>query len=330
MINAVSEVKPILAPKILYFDIESAGVNALRSDLGFVIVFGYKWSDENEPKAIMLDRKHLLNFDDSKLLAEVSKLFEKADLVVGHYASVFDKRFLQGRLLVNGLPPVPQTKLRDTWEIVRKVANFSSNRLKHLAKVLNFKHQKLENNWPVAWFKVMQGDTEVLRGLAEYCKGDVLVVEELYQLVMPYDTQHPIENIRQRLMKRRLLVDGPLETPCWIWQGSVRNKRYGDIRVNGRAYLVHVIAYEIFRGIIPLGLELDHLCREPRCFNPDHLEPVTHSENLRRADSPNKRKKVCLRGHKFYVRRRSDGRLRRDCRECEKIRRKERMFKKAA
>lgn len=178
-------------PKILCFDIESAGVNALQSDLGFVIIFGYKWTHEKEAHSITISAKDLKNFDDINLLKKASILMEEADLIVGHFASVFDRRFIQGRLLINGLPPIPPTKLRDTCMIARSVANFSSNRLKHLAKILDLRHQKLENNWPTAWFQVMQGNAKALKGLAEYCEGDVLALEDLYFKLRPFDNAHP-------------------------------------------------------------------------------------------------------------------------------------------
>lgn len=179
------------APKILFYDIETAGVNALRSDLGFVIVFGYKWGHEKQAKTICVDKNSLHHFDDKRLLVKASVLLDEADLVVAHYGSVFDRRFIQGRLLINGLPPISNTKMRDTCMITRSVANFSSNRLKHLAKILKLRNQKLENNWPNAWFQVMQGNTKTLRDLAEYCKGDVLALEELYNTIRPFDNAHP-------------------------------------------------------------------------------------------------------------------------------------------
>lgn len=177
--------------KILCFDIESAGVNALKADLGFVILFGYKWLHEKEAKVITISGPDLRKFDDRRLLVAASKLFESADLVVGHFASIFDRRFINGRLLIHGLPPLPPTKLRDTCLIARSVANFSSNRLKHLAKILELRHQKLENGWPSAWFQVMQGDMKALQKLAVYCKGDVVALEDLYLRLRPYDNPHP-------------------------------------------------------------------------------------------------------------------------------------------
>lgn len=179
------------SPKILFYDIESAGVNALRSDLGFVIVFGYKWAHEKKAHSLTIDPLSLKNFDDQMLLCVASELITEADLVVTHFGSVFDRRFINGRLLIHNLEPIPFTKMRDTCMVSRAVANFSSNRLKHLAKILNLRHQKLDNNWPTAWFKVMQGDMKALKGLAHYCEGDVLALEELYFRLRPFDNAHP-------------------------------------------------------------------------------------------------------------------------------------------
>lgn len=202
-------------PKILTFDLESAGVNALKSDLGFVICIGYKWLHEKKANVLMLDQADLKRFDDKKILAEFSLLFNEADLVVGHYASVFDRRFIQGRLLINNLPPIPPTKMRDTCMISRSAANFSSNRLKHLCKILNLKQQKMENGWPLAWFQVMTGDMKALKGLADYCKGDVLATEELYMRLRPFDNAHP-----------RVEMD---RAKCPVCSGAVQYRGYSFV-----------------------------------------------------------------------------------------------------
>jgi len=178
-------------PKILFADIESAGVNALKPDLGFVIVFGFKWSYEEKAKSLTISQKDLKKFNDRTLLIEASKIYTEADLVVFHFGSVFDRRFIQGRLLINNLPPIPPTKMRDTCMLARSIANFSSNRLKHLAKILKFKNQKLENGWPVNWLLAMQGDIKAIKELAVYCEGDVLALEELYYRLLPFDNPHP-------------------------------------------------------------------------------------------------------------------------------------------
>lgn len=70
---------------------------------------------------------------------------------------------------------------------------------------------------------------------------------------------------------------------CWFWMGATYERGYGCIRVDGRSQSTHVFAYEALAGPVPDGLELDHVCCMPPCCNPAHLEPVTHTENMRRA-----------------------------------------------
>lgn len=67
----------------------------------------------------------------------------------------------------------------------------------------------------------------------------------------------------------------------------------------------HCVSYEIHKGRIPIGTEIDHLCRNHGCVNPAHLEAVTHRVNVLRGNSivaSNARKLVCKRGHKLAVR----------------------------
>ena len=73
---------------------------------------------------------------------------------------------------------------------------------------------------------------------------------------------------------------------CWNWKGAkvtTRGLTYGIYRLsNGKAKKAHRLVYETSVGIIPIGLEMDHLCSNTLCVNPKHLEPVTHAENVRR------------------------------------------------
>lgn len=69
---------------------------------------------------------------------------------------------------------------------------------------------------------------------------------------------------------------------CWLWTGYVNPDGYGKIRVGGRVIGAHQMAFELIIGAVPQGLELDHLCRNTVCVRPDHLEPVTAGENVRR------------------------------------------------
>lgn len=71
---------------------------------------------------------------------------------------------------------------------------------------------------------------------------------------------------------------------CWEWLGP-RRRSYGFMWVEGKNLPAHRLAYEFMVGAIPDGLMLDHLCRNKGCVRPDHLEPVTNAENVRRGNA---------------------------------------------
>lgn len=111
---------------------------------------------------------------------------------------------------------------------------------------------------------------------------------------------------------------------CWIWTAGATAEGYGEIRVDGVERYAHRLSYEWAKGSIPKGLTIDHLCRNPRCVNPDHLETVTRRENTLRGINPaaqNARKIACKYGHPLTednVYRYRNGRERR-CRTCHRI-----------
>ncbi len=92
------------------------------------------------------------------------------------------------------------------------------------------------------------------------------------------------------------------ENGCWIWPGQENGKGYGLVRFNLIKKSVHRVVYTHFRGIIPAGMQLDHLCRNRACANPWHLEPVTAQENCLRGNGPaavQARQTHCKRGHEL-------------------------------
>lgn len=86
---------------------------------------------------------------------------------------------------------------------------------------------------------------------------------------------------------------------CWEWTGRIhKDTGYGYFNDGtSRRVLAHVFAWESLIGPVPAGLELDHRCRNRACVNPDHLEPVTHAENMARAIYPARHQTHCKNGH---------------------------------
>jgi hypothetical protein len=86
-----------------------------------------------------------------------------------------------------------------------------------------------------------------------------------------------------------------LETKCWLWQGPTSGKHekgktgrgYGRIQVDGATMAVHRVSFTHFFGIIPHKKQIDHKCNNRCCWNPDHLELVTHKQNCKRRDKRN-------------------------------------------
>jgi len=137
------------------------------------------------------------------------------------------------------------------------------------------------------------------------------------------------QDLLTRLEDKFVVGDG-----CWPWTACRSSDGYGHIRIEGSVYKAHRVVYELMVGPIPVGLEIDHLCRNRACVRPDHLEPVTKTTNVRRGlamvnGAQNAAKTHCPAGHPYDAENTRVGRTRmgiayRVCRTCdrERVRRK--------
>lgn len=112
---------------------------------------------------------------------------------------------------------------------------------------------------------------------------------------------------------------------CWEWIGAKTPLGYGRIKVSKNARNAHRIAYRLLIGEIPEGADIDHLCRNPACVNPQHLEAVSHRTNVLRGNgSPVQRNAYvthCGNGHLFDLFNTYFYGHRRHCRVCNRLRR---------
>ena len=107
---------------------------------------------------------------------------------------------------------------------------------------------------------------------------------------------------------------------CWIWTANKNRKGYGRFLLKGRLVVPHRYSYELLKGQIPDGMQIDHLCRNTLCVNPEHLEAVEGIVNIRRGRVLRKPQNTCKRGHplsgdNLYI---GTGN-RRVCKECHRM-----------
>lgn len=91
---------------------------------------------------------------------------------------------------------------------------------------------------------------------------------------------------------------------CWVWTGSKTDQNYGLIWLNGRHTRAHRVSYVLYCGVLNEGMVIDHLCKNTLCVNPDHLEQVLQSENVKRgnagkSNNAQRKKTHCPKGHEY-------------------------------
>lgn len=133
----------------------------------------------------------------------------------------------------------------------------------------------------------------------------------------------PYRMIKENRIKRLLDMTEKNEDGCWEWQGNKTPGGYGASALSGKKIVAHRVAYMLLVGDIPCGQDLDHLCRNRACINPDHLEPVSRRRNLIRGFTA----RGCANGHPYSKENTSyvshgDGRTTRRCKICHRSRNK--------
>lgn len=121
--------------------------------------------------------------------------------------------------------------------------------------------------------------------------------------------------IPQKILDRLVVND------CWEWVAGKNAGGYGCIYLAGKRWLAHRLMWETLVGQIPDDQQIDHLCRNRACCNPDHLEPVTQQVNIARGAKVKKRPE-CPEGHTYDVFIERRGGVERRCSRCETAKRR--------
>lgn len=190
-------------PKILIFDIETLpmeayvwglwdqniGLNMVKHDWS-VLGWCAKWYGEDD--IFYDDVKGQKNLrDDSKVLKGIHKLLDEADIVVGHNSDSFDVKKLNARFILNGMEPPSSYKRLDTKKLAKRHFGFTSNKLAYLTDKLCKKYKKLSHgNFPgfSMWEECLKGNKEAFKEMKEYNIYDVLSLEELFGIMLPWES----------------------------------------------------------------------------------------------------------------------------------------------
>jgi DNA polymerase elongation subunit (family B) len=151
-----------------------------------VICVSYKYLDENKVTSLKWDK----NKDDKKLVGKFSEVLSKADVVVFHNGDAFDIKWIKGRVLFHGLPPLTNVVSIDTLKLSRQNFNLNSHALDYLSKYLG-SEGKMTTSFKL-WKDIMAGDRKSLAYMVKYCEKDVIELERVFKEILPYCDRLPV------------------------------------------------------------------------------------------------------------------------------------------
>lgn len=126
--------------------------------------------------------------DDSHVVATLHKVLSEADVIVAHNGDSYDLKFTEGRMLINGLPPLPPITKIDTLKVARDRFLFNANNLNYLGKVLGCGEKVYTT--PGLWLRVLNGEVAAIKEMVKYNKQDVLLLEKVFLKLQPYVANH--------------------------------------------------------------------------------------------------------------------------------------------
>lgn len=158
----------------------------------YMICACWKWQGDSQVQSVsVLDnagRYRKNPHDDYHVVETLHRLLQEADLLVHHNGDKFDKRYLDTRILYHGLSPLPPIPTIDTYKVAKSKFLFNSNKLDYIGQFLGV-GRKLKTT-PGLWMDVFKGVKRAITEMVTYNKQDVVLLEHVYDLLMPY-TQPP-------------------------------------------------------------------------------------------------------------------------------------------
>ena len=199
-------------PKVLLIDIETTPLQVhcwgtWKQRIGheqvindwFMLSYSAKWLFDSKMYSSVLTPKEALAKDDSRISRELWKLFDQADILIGHNISGFDLPKAQTRFLLNKLPPPSPFQVIDTLKVTQRNFRFASNKLDYIGQLL-LNDKKLHTEYQL-WLRCLEGDPKSLEEMLIYNRKDVLLLEEAYVFLRPYIKSHPNMAIYQESLE---------------------------------------------------------------------------------------------------------------------------------
>lgn len=181
--------------KRLFFDIETSPNIGLFWTAGYKLNIGhdniikeraiicicYKWAGEKEVHSLTWDAKQ----NDKSLLEKFIKIANEADELVGHNGDKYDLPWVRTRCLYHGISLFPSYTTIDTLKYARSKFKFNSNKLDYIAQFLGL-GAKISTGFNLWKDIVLNKDKEAMEKMVEYCKGDVELLEKVYDKLAPH------------------------------------------------------------------------------------------------------------------------------------------------
>lgn len=159
----------------------------LKATVSSIICFGYKRLGEKKTHCVSAWDFPNWNKDvndDSQICLEIARVLSEADQIITHNGRRFDWKFLQTRLMANGMAPLPQIPHVDTCQVVKSNLYLFRNNLKYITRFLKTESKIDTGGWDL-WVNVHNRDEASCRKMTAYCKGDIRATEAVYKKLLP-------------------------------------------------------------------------------------------------------------------------------------------------
>lgn len=147
----------------------------------------WQWYGTDEIHSSILTKEEILNSDDERLVLEMWKLFDNADVIIAHNGKKFDVKKANAAFLKYNMTPPSPYKVIDTLQIARKMFNLQFKSLDYLCQYLNVGIGKVKHSGMDLWMRCLNGDAEALSEMEIYNRGDIPTLLAVYERLRVWD-----------------------------------------------------------------------------------------------------------------------------------------------